>query len=132
LQNTEREKSSFSFRYLAAESFLRNEIGFAPRLSLTRTSCKIKQSIWLRNETQQVSVRFEKIAHLNFSFFFAFIFSQNATNLERFQLSISKREMYPVQDRVVDNLVQDLTELPILHVGEFCELCDGEKLCCNF
>lgn len=27
--------------------------------------------------------------------------------------------MYPENNRVVDNLVQDLTELPILHVGEY-------------
>jgi len=46
-------------------------------------------------------------------------FSQNATNLERFQLSISKREMYPGDDSVVDALVQDMTQLPIQHVGKF-------------
>lgn len=44
--------------------------------------------------------------------------SQNATNLERFQLSITKREMYPENARIVDNLVRDMTELPILHVGK--------------
>lgn len=27
--------------------------------------------------------------------------------------------MYPENNRIVDNLVQDLTELPILHVGEY-------------
>lgn len=26
--------------------------------------------------------------------------------------------MYPENDRVVDNLVRDMTELPILHVGK--------------
>lgn len=48
-----------------------------------------------------------------------FVSSQNATNLERFQLSISKMEMYPESNRVVDNLVQDLIEFPIQHVGEY-------------
>lgn len=27
--------------------------------------------------------------------------------------------MYPESNKLVDNLVQDLTDLPILHVGEF-------------
>lgn len=26
--------------------------------------------------------------------------------------------MYPANNKIVDNLVQDLTELPILHVGK--------------
>lgn len=38
--------------------------------------------------------------------------------MERFQLSITKREMYPENARIVDNLVRDMTELPILHVGK--------------
>lgn len=41
--------------------------------------------------------------------------SRNATNLERFQLSISRIEMYPESNRIVDNLLQDMIELPILH-----------------
>lgn len=67
---------------------------------------------------QQVSSNFRSFALSNF-FCFLLVYSQNATNLERFQLSISKREMYPENNRIVDNLVQDLTELPILHVGEY-------------
>lgn len=50
---------------------------------------------------------------------FRFLFSQNATNLERFQLAISKREMYHENSKIVDNLVQDMVDLPIQHVGEF-------------
>lgn len=66
---------------------------------------------------QQVLV-FPKHLFIVFLIFFS-RFSQNATNLERFQLSISKKEMYPEDKRIVDDLIQDLTELPILHVGEF-------------
>lgn len=65
---------------------------------------------------------FQKLCFLCSSFtnFSAFsLFSLNATNLERFQLAISKREMYPEKDGAVDRLVQDMTGLPIQHVGEF-------------
>ncbi|CAO1431301.1 unnamed protein product [Diamesa tonsa] len=42
--------------------------------------------------------------------------SRNATNLERFQLSISKKEMYSAKDTLVDSVVQDMIQLPIQHV----------------
>ena len=47
-----------------------------------------------------------------------FICSRNATNLERFQLSISKKEMYSAKDTLVDSVVQDMIQLPIQHVGK--------------
>lgn len=49
---------------------------------------------------------------------FNFICSRNATNLERFQLSISKKEMYSAKDTLVDSVVQDMIQLPIQHVGK--------------
>ncbi|CRK88754.1 CLUMA_CG002627, isoform A [Clunio marinus] len=42
--------------------------------------------------------------------------SQNATDLERFQFSISRKEMYPESDKTVDNLLQYMIDQPILHV----------------
>lgn len=59
--------------------------------------------------------------------FLFLLFSQNATNLERFQLAISKREMYPDKNRIVDNLLQDMVDLPIQHVGEFYDANLGSK-----
>lgn len=44
--------------------------------------------------------------------------SENATTLERFQLSISKREMYSDDDPTVHALIYDMVNLPILHVGK--------------
>jgi hypothetical protein len=52
----------------------------------------------------------------NFKFF---IFSKNATNLEKFQLSISKKELYKANDPLVDALVGDMVSMPILHVGKW-------------
>lgn len=46
-------------------------------------------------------------------------FSENATNLEKFQLSISKQELYRVDDPVVNALLSDMANLPILHVGKY-------------
>lgn len=43
---------------------------------------------------------------------------KNATNLELFQLAISKREMYRDGDPLVHGLMHDMVNLPILHVGK--------------
>ncbi|XP_058062771.1 extracellular serine/threonine protein CG31145 [Anopheles bellator] len=40
----------------------------------------------------------------------------NASNLERFQLRISKRELYRKGDQLVNAVVDDMVRLPILHV----------------
>lgn len=42
--------------------------------------------------------------------------SANATNLERFQLSITKNELYAKKDKLVDAVIQDMVNLPIKHV----------------
>ncbi|XP_055906171.1 extracellular serine/threonine protein CG31145 [Eupeodes corollae] len=42
--------------------------------------------------------------------------SKNATNLEKFQLAISKKELYPENDTVVDAVIRDMANLPIRHV----------------
>jgi hypothetical protein len=52
----------------------------------------------------------------HFAFFFSH-FSKNATNLERFQLSITKKEMYPENDKTVQALLQDMIKQPISHIG---------------
>ncbi|XP_037030724.1 extracellular serine/threonine protein CG31145 isoform X2 [Bradysia coprophila] len=44
--------------------------------------------------------------------------SENATNLEKFQLSISKQELYRVDDPVVNALLNDMANLPIIHVEQ--------------
>ncbi|XP_035795122.1 extracellular serine/threonine protein CG31145-like [Anopheles albimanus] len=40
----------------------------------------------------------------------------NASNLERFQLRISKRELYRKDDQLVNAVVDDMIRLPIMHV----------------
>jgi len=56
-------------------------------------------------------------------FFFLFpLFSKNATNLERFQLSITKKEMYPENDVTVQALLQDMIKSPIMHIGLYLHL----------
>ncbi|XP_075148218.1 uncharacterized protein LOC142222136 [Haematobia irritans] len=42
--------------------------------------------------------------------------SKNATNLEKFQLRITKRELYSENDTLVDALLKDMITLPIKHV----------------
>ncbi|KAL7022778.1 hypothetical protein ACKWTF_012377 [Chironomus riparius] len=42
--------------------------------------------------------------------------SKNATNLERFQLSITKKEMYPENDKTVQALMLDMIKQPIVHI----------------
>ncbi|XP_017475344.1 PREDICTED: extracellular serine/threonine protein CG31145 [Rhagoletis zephyria] len=42
--------------------------------------------------------------------------SKNATNLERFQWHISKRELYKENDTTVDALLRDMIKLPVQHV----------------
>ncbi|XP_046805194.1 homeobox protein 2 [Lucilia cuprina] len=42
--------------------------------------------------------------------------SKNATNLEKFQLRISKHELYSENDTLVDALLEDMHKLPIKHV----------------
>ncbi|KAM7359450.1 uncharacterized protein ACRADG_012743 [Cochliomyia hominivorax] len=44
--------------------------------------------------------------------------SKNATNLEKFQLRISKYELYPENDTLVDALLEDMYKLPIKHVAQ--------------
>uniref|UniRef100_A0A182RXI1 Fam20C domain-containing protein n=1 Tax=Anopheles funestus TaxID=62324 RepID=A0A182RXI1_ANOFN len=40
----------------------------------------------------------------------------NASNLERFQLRISKRELYSREDTLVNAVIDDMIRMPILHV----------------
>ncbi|XP_017143813.1 extracellular serine/threonine protein CG31145 isoform X1 [Drosophila miranda] len=42
--------------------------------------------------------------------------SANASNLERFQLRITKKELYSEQDTLVDAVLRDMIKLPIQHV----------------
>ncbi|XP_055676841.1 extracellular serine/threonine protein CG31145 [Lutzomyia longipalpis] len=42
--------------------------------------------------------------------------SKNATNLEKFQLRICKRELYPENDQRVSAVINDMATLPITHV----------------
>ncbi|XP_055850700.1 extracellular serine/threonine protein CG31145 [Episyrphus balteatus] len=42
--------------------------------------------------------------------------SKNASNLEKFQLAISKKELYRENDTVVDAVIRDMANLPIHHV----------------
>lgn len=42
--------------------------------------------------------------------------SKNATNLERFQWHISKRELYKENDTIVDKVIHDMIKLPVQHV----------------
>ncbi|XP_044251679.1 extracellular serine/threonine protein CG31145 [Drosophila takahashii] len=42
--------------------------------------------------------------------------SANASNLERFQLRITKKELYGEQDTLVDAVLRDMIKLPIQHV----------------
>lgn len=42
--------------------------------------------------------------------------SSNASNLEKFQLSITKNELYSKNDRLVDAVINDMITLPIKHV----------------
>ncbi|XP_039970527.1 uncharacterized protein LOC120782353 [Bactrocera tryoni] len=42
--------------------------------------------------------------------------SKNATNLERFQWHISKRELYKEDDTIVDEVIHDMIKLPVQHV----------------
>lgn len=44
------------------------------------------------------------------------------TNLERLQLSITKKEMYHEDDALVRAVVKDMITLPIQHVGEYINL----------
>lgn len=44
--------------------------------------------------------------------------SVNASNLERFQLRITKKELYGEQDTLVDSVLRDMIKLPIQHVGK--------------
>ncbi|XP_037943793.1 extracellular serine/threonine protein CG31145-like [Teleopsis dalmanni] len=41
---------------------------------------------------------------------------KNASNLERFQLRISKKELYSENDTFVDAVIRDMIKLPIQHV----------------
>lgn len=50
---------------------------------------------------------------------YPFVRSKNATHLERFQLAISKRELYGEDDTLVAAVLHDMATLPIQHVGEY-------------
>ncbi|KAG5669134.1 hypothetical protein PVAND_017030 [Polypedilum vanderplanki] len=41
---------------------------------------------------------------------------KNATNLEKFQLSITKKEMYSKNDEIVPALLKDMIKQPIIHI----------------
>jgi hypothetical protein len=50
------------------------------------------------------------------------MYSQNlrwhSTNLELFQYSISKNEMYPENEKVIKHLLKDLVKLPVVYIGK--------------
>lgn len=46
------------------------------------------------------------------------LYRKNSSNLEKFQMRIRKRELYPEDDRYVDKVIEDMVKLPILHVGK--------------
>lgn len=56
---------------------------------------------------------------------FIFLFSKNASYLERFQLGISKHELYRENDPIVDGVVNDMLHLPIQHVCKYPNECDN-------
>jgi len=55
---------------------------------------------------------------LNPNNFLISLCSANASNLERFQLRITKKELYGEQDTLVDAVLRDMIKLPIQHVGK--------------
>jgi len=64
-------------------------------------------------------VAFKNLLFSYFShIFFIFFCSANSTNLERFQLRISKKELYPEDDTLVDAVLRDMITLPIRQVGK--------------
>lgn len=77
--------------------------------------------------TQQYSNPFELCSNCIYKFkmrplncmSYLFCCSANATNLERFQLAISKREMYSENEPLVAAVLNDMETQPILHVGEY-------------
>lgn len=49
---------------------------------------------------------------------FFFFFSKKLTSLEKFHLRISKKEIYPKDDPLVDAIIHDMISLPIQDVGK--------------
>lgn len=50
---------------------------------------------------------------------FSFIFSVNASNLEKFQLKIAQHELYEDGEPLVGAVLQDMATEQILHVGAY-------------
>lgn len=74
-----------------------------------------------------------------FETFFPFIlllrsvFSDNATNLDKFHMDIKQNELYPENSPFVDSLLNDMATQPILHVGKFAVAIDeARKFCFSF
>jgi hypothetical protein len=85
-------------------------------LRLIELEFKIESKSWSKSLLLfRIQRILEKLMKFTFSFLF---FSKNATNLEKFQLSISKKELYKAKDPLVDALVGDMISMPILHVGK--------------
>lgn len=55
----------------------------------------------------------------NILFFVVSFRRKNSSSLEKFQMRIRKRELYPKDDKYVDRVITDMVKLPILHVGKF-------------
>lgn len=52
-------------------------------------------------------------------FDFIAYFRGNSSNLEKFQLHISRKELYGENDTLVAAVIEDMLKLPIQHVGEY-------------
>lgn len=50
---------------------------------------------------------------------FGFIFSVNASNLEKFQLKIAQHELYEDGEPLVGAVLQDMATEQILHAGAY-------------
>lgn len=58
------------------------------------------------------------------------VFSDNATNLDKFHMDIKQNELYPENSPFVDSLLNDMATQPILHVGKFAVAIDeAHKFC---
>lgn len=73
-----------------------------------------KDSIFLINKLVS-NPFFQKFLKMPISFFSR----KNASNLERFQLAISKKELYKENDPTVDALLKEMATRPIVHAGKF-------------
>lgn len=56
--------------------------------------------------------------YLTILFFVVSFRRKNSSSLEKFQMRIRKRELYPKDDKYIDRVITDMVKLPILHVGK--------------